>query len=495
MTAGCTISAEPAQAAGDATALDAFRAALGDRAVLTAAADLLHYETGARYDRGRALAVLRPDTTFGVSTAMAIAARYGLTLIPQSGNTGLVAGSTPDLSGRQVVLSLDRMVGVFDLDPQERVLPVSAGMRLSEVTRRLAAEGLFLPIDLGSDPAIGGMIATNTGGARYLRFGDMRRQVLGLTAVLGNETGQVVRLGGSLRKDNTRPDIKQLFIGTSGAFGIVTEAVLTVEPLPAQQAACLVLPVSRAAAIPLLAHLERRLGPLLSAFEGMSGNAVGAALSHVPRLRNPFAGGRVPDYSLLIEVSCPWPADGMQPSAEDLLQDALAGIMASDAGLIEDALFGPSEVSWSIRHALSDGVRSLGRLIAFDLGFRRGDAVEFIARMQQEMSDRYPGIMICDFGHIADGGVHFNLVVAPADPLLSDPQALTGLSDWVVDTAVNGYGASFSAEHAIGRKNQLWHDRYVPVAERELAEALIKALAPVQPGAARFGTDRIAPVP
>lgn len=106
------------------------------------------------------------------------------------------------------------------------------------------------------------------------------------------------------------------------------------------------------------------------------------------------------------------------------------------------------------------------------------------------MSVRYPTVMICDFGHIADGGVHFNLVVPQSDPLLAHFGALALLGDWVVDTAVIGYEASFSAEHGVGRKNEHWHDLYVPAIERELAERLIATLAPARPVATRFGTSQ-----
>ena len=191
----------------------------------------------------------------------------------------------------------------FELDKDNRSLSVGAGYRLSAVNARLAADGLCFPIDLGADPSIGGMIATNTGGARFLRYGDVRANLLGLTVVLGDEAGTILTLGGGLHKNNTGVDWKQMFVGTSGAFGIVTEAVVKLHPLPGDQAAAILVPASGAAVLPLLHMMETALGPALTAFEGMSGNAMRAALSHVPSLRDPFAGA-VPDYAILVEVSC-----------------------------------------------------------------------------------------------------------------------------------------------------------------------------------------------
>ena len=127
----------------EARHIGALRDLLGAKGVLTDAADLAAYETGARYDQGRAALVLRPVSTEEVSAAVAYCVREGITLVPQSGNTGLVSGSTPDTSGAQAVLSLERLTDRFELDLDNRSLRAGAGFRLSEVNRRLEGQGLF----------------------------------------------------------------------------------------------------------------------------------------------------------------------------------------------------------------------------------------------------------------------------------------------------------------------------------------------------------------
>ncbi|TIT85936.1 MAG: FAD-binding oxidoreductase, partial [Mesorhizobium sp.] len=192
---------------------------LGPDGVLQDCASLAAYENGARYDRGSAALVLRPRGTAEVSACVAYCVREHIALIPQSGNTGLVSGSTPDTSGAQVVLSLDRMTPIFGLDIDNRSIHVDAGTRLSDLNGRLEPSGLFFPIDLGADPRVGGMLATNTGGSRFVKYGDVRRNTLGLKVVLADKAGTVVDLLSGLRKNNTGVDWKQLFIGTSGVFG------------------------------------------------------------------------------------------------------------------------------------------------------------------------------------------------------------------------------------------------------------------------------------
>ncbi|MEY9721193.1 FAD/FMN-containing dehydrogenase [Sinorhizobium fredii] len=129
--------------------IDALTKLLGDKGVVTRQQDMEAYETGARYDRGRAAAVLRPATTAETSAAVSYCVRNGIALIPQAGNTGLVSGSTPDDSGSEAVLSLDRLTRRFELDLDNRSVRVDAGFRLSDLNRKLEEHDLFFPIDLG----------------------------------------------------------------------------------------------------------------------------------------------------------------------------------------------------------------------------------------------------------------------------------------------------------------------------------------------------------
>lgn len=466
--------------------IEALGAIVGGKGLLVQPADMAAYETGARYDRGTAAFVARPASVAELSAVMAFCVRNAIPLVPQSGNTGLVSGSTPDASGGQGVLSLDRLAAPFELDRVNRTVRAGAGIRLSDLNRRLEDSGLFFPIDLGADPRLGGMIATNTGGSRFLRYGDVRRNTLGLKVVLADEAGTVLDLSSPLRKNNTGVDWKQFFIGTSGAFGVVAECVLNLGALPRQSATALLVPSSAESVPDLLMHMEAALGPALSAFEGMSGNAIRAALDHVPTLRNPFGGGLVPDFVILMEVSrVNAPRPGEQP-LDALLEDVLGELWEGADGLVADAFVGPPHETWALRHALSEGVKHRGRLIAFDLAFRRGDIMPFLDRMKSDIPLRFPGIEICDFGHIGDGGVHLNLVVPNDDPRLADPAFEQAVRDWVVTVCVEDFAGSFSAEHAIGRKNQAFYDRYTPADVRRLAAALKAATSPGLLGTVTF---------
>lgn len=440
--------------------------------VLTDAQDIQGYVCGARGEQGIAPMVLRPATTAEVATCVKHCVSSGISFIPQSGNTGLVGASVPDQTSRQIVISLERVKSVCKFDEANRTVTVSAGMRLSDVNAYLEEYGVFVPIDLGSDPMIGGMVSTNTGGGRYLRYGDMRRHVLGLTVVLRNEQADTVFLGSPVRKNNTGTDWKQIFIGTFGWYGVVTEAILNVEPAPQVQAAAIVVPSGHAAMLEILRYLETRLGPLLTAFEFMSGSSMRYALAHAPSVSNPFARGEIPDLALLVELSrtsvdAPW-----DTPVDDILQSALMEIWELPGAPIEDALFGRAEEIWALRHSLSEGVKSAGNLIAFDLGFARDNAIKFREQMLKKLPSEFPDIEICDFGHLGDGGLHFNLIKSGE---AVTPDYERRLRDWVIERAVLDFGGSFSAEHGIGPKNRRYLEKYgqiSPNVRSALAELL-----------------------
>ncbi|MGO4736463.1 FAD-binding oxidoreductase [Bosea sp. 2KB_26] len=466
----------------DTRHLDAISAIVGTKGLVTDAADMRRYEVGARYDEGRALFVVRPGTTEEVSRVVAYAVSHGVRLVPQGGNTGVVGGSTPDQSGTQVVLSVDRLSAPLEIDLTNRTVMVGAGVRLSTLNETLATHGLFLPIDLGADPMVGGMVATNTGGARFLRYGAMRRQVLGLEVVLPDRNGTILDLTTGLRKDNAHIDLKHLFVGTSGAFGVITRAVLEVQRVPRQVATALLVPRDDEAIPLLLTALEEACGEYLSAVEGISRNAMKRTFAHVERLRNPFARGEIPPYAILVELTRNWPERGHEAALPAVLETVLAELFEQDDPLLADALIGRSEELWALRHSLPEGLKAAGHVIAFDLSLKRSDLVPFRTEIVPLLNAEFPELELCDFGHIADGGMHFNLV-HPGRP---DAAYIERVRDKVLDVVIRGYGGSFTGEHALGRSNQSLYDRYTPELVKQLSASLRGALTEATMGNVRF---------
>ncbi len=442
---------------------------LGEGGVLSTAADTGKYERGYRYGSGRALAVARPATVAELRALVRYCFAQDLRMIPQGANTGLVGASTPDDSGDELVVSLDRLRGLDTVDVHNRTACALAGTRLSDLNRQAASHELFFPIDLGADPTLGGMVATNTGGSRLLRYGDVQRNLVGLEVVLADAEATVLTDIKGLRKDNSGIDLKQLFVGTSGSFGIISRVQVELHRLPRQAAAALVVPATHAAVPALLATIEAEAGEFLAAFEGMSANAMDAALRHNRRLRNPFSSGGLPDYCVLVELTSTARPD--QIDISELLTQLLARSMDAADSLVIDACFGPPEDFWALRHSISDGLRDDGTVVGFDISVPRSRLPALRSELVAVLTERYPQLRICDFGHCGDGGDHFNLVW-PKSAGPCDVSVIGTVRALIYDRVVRGYEGSFSAEHGVGPHNSEYYKRYSSSPERALAGRL-----------------------
>ncbi|RZI61185.1 MAG: FAD-binding oxidoreductase [Rubrivivax sp.] len=404
------------------------------------------YLQPARYAAGRAAALVRPGSRDEAARVLALAAASGLRVVVQGAHTGLVRAGTPDDANGDVLLSTERLREVFELDLLDRTLRVSSGFRLSEINERLEPHGLWFPVDLSADPSIGGMVAHNTGGTRMLRYGDVRANTLALEVVLAEPAGQVLRLGQGLQKDNSALALGQLFIGSSGSLGLVSEVTIKLSPLPRQRAVALVAPSSLEEVFPLYADVMQRWGGLVSAFEGISRAALEAGL-HGQDVARWFE-GQLPDYAMLIELSSELPAD--QLALDGLLQGWLEGEFES--GRVRDAVLDADEAIWGLRHRISEGLRVQGKVIGLDLSLPRRHFMAFRARGAAWLAERFPQVRLADFGHLGDGGMHFNMVWPATAGALSAEQELSlreGLYALVAEL-----GGSISAEHGVGPQLQ-----------------------------------------
>ncbi|WP_157218145.1 FAD-binding oxidoreductase [Flavisphingomonas formosensis] len=464
--------------------IDALRALVGDRNLLAAAEDLRVAQADGRVaDGSEPCAIVRPADAAQVSEIVRLAAGHGVPLVVQGGRTGLVGAGLAQQAGA-LILSLDRLDRCIEIDPVNRMATVDAGVRLSALNAAAAEFGLSFPIDLGADPMIGGMIAANTGGARFLRYGDVRTALKAVEVVRSDGTGERMRFGAALWKNNGGLDLKQLLVGSSGALGIVTRATVALQPLPQARLTALLALADPHAALMLLRLLEDGFGTLLTAFEGISGAALAAALRHVPTLRAPF-GGPLPAYAVLIELSAGSLFDAAE--LEDKLGTLLAPLMERDGTPILDVATDRRDGLWAIRHAVPEGLRSEGAVVACDIALRRGDVMRFRDDLAARLAAAAPGLVLHDFGHIGDGGLHFNCVWPKAAGPLPD-----GIADRaraiVFDAVVTEYGGSFSAEHGVGPRNIAQYRRFTPPGERRIAGAMQRLIAPVPIGSVDFGT-------
>ena len=431
--------------------------------------------------RGTACAVLRPRSTAEVAEMVRTCADLGLGIVPQGGNTGLVDGAMPEGAG-QVVLALGRMNRIRDLAPDDFSVVAEAGCILQTVKEAATEHGMMLPVSLGAQGTaqIGGIVSTNAGGINVLRHGMTREQVLGLEVVLAD--GRVWNGLSTLRKDNTGPDLKQLFIGAEGTFGVVTAAAMRLVPAPVVTASALIGLPGLAQTTAALRLARRACCDLLSAFEFLTPTAMDLALEATP-------GGRLPlsqpcGTYVLMELAASGRIDLVA-----LLEAFLA--RASDQGLVMDGVIATSDAQaarlWALREAVNEAQARRGPHLRSDVSVRLSDLPAFTAAACTEIEAAVPGALAVAYGHIGDGNVHLNVLPPPGLDAEARTAALATVK-MILNDHVDRWQGSISAEHGIGRlKRADWEVRLDPV-ERGLLDGLKHALDPagrMNPGCQR----------
>ena len=440
--------------------LDRLRGAIGDAHVHTEG-DLSAYELDWRKrQRGRALAVVRPGNTAEVAAVVAACAAHATAIVPQGGNTGLVGGSVPDASGRQVLLSLGRMNRVRTVDGANLTMTVEAGAILQAVQQAAADRNLLYPLSLGAEGSctVGGNLATNAGGTQVLRYGNARELCLGIELVTA--AGEIWDGLSGLRKDNTGYDLRDLLIGSEGTLGIITAATLRLFPRPAAVTTALATVMSLEAALDLLQLAQARLGPALTGFEVMNAFSLELVREQFPALRQPLPAA---PWTVLIEQSDAESAAHAEAAFEALLAQAYEARLITDAAIA--ATIEQSRAMWHLRETITFAQAQAGPNIKHDISLPVSAIPAFVASTDRALEAAFPGARLVDFGHLGDGNLHYN-VQGPAGSSPEDflGRCETGVNALVYD-AVTAFGGSISAEHGIGQlKREALAARKSPVA-------------------------------
>jgi FAD/FMN-containing dehydrogenase len=436
------------------TAIQALQAELG-RGVVFAGADV---PARNRNDYSglaptEPLAVVRPADTAGVAAALRICHAHGVAVVPQGGLTGLCGGGRA--GGNEVALSLERLVGIEEIDAASATMTVWAGTPLEFVQKAAAEAGFFCPLDLGArgSCAIGGNLSTNAGGNRVIRYGMARDMVLGLEAVLAD--GTVMTSLNKMIKNNAGFDLKHLFIGSEGTLGIITRIVLRLFPKPASTMVAMFAADDYGTVLKLLAAARNGLGPTLSAFEVMWPDYWNMATQRVRGVRNPFAGdarsekGAANPYGAYVLVE----ALGTDPALDGpRFQGWLEGLLES--GTVPNAVVSQSladeKAFWGVRDACAEFHQLWPGHLAFDIGLPVTAMDDYARRCKAAISAALPGCEAVFYGHIGDGNVH---IVSYQSGVAAQPKDAV---EEIVYGLVREYGGTVSAEHGIGTLKRRW---------------------------------------
>jgi glycolate oxidase subunit GlcD len=420
--------------------------------------------SGRRGLSGRAEAVALPGSAEQVAALVGWCYEHDVPIVPRGGGTGLAGGAVP--TEGSVVCSLERLRGVRELEPGLWRMCVEAGVTTRHVQRLARENGLFFAPDPGAaDQAqIGGNVATNAGGPHALKYGVTGAWVAGLEAVLA--PGELVTLGGWIRKDVAGYDLKDLLIGSEGTLGIITAVRLRLLPAPASRVAMVVFFASRedgcAAALNLLAG---GLQPsVLDFLDGETLSIVAAAYppsraSGVDGPRGEEAG--VPQgggFALIVEV------DGSE--SECAAQRAEAMELLGEAAV---AVHEPLEQAalWRWRDGFNPAVTGVrGAKVSGDVVVPIELLFEALVRFGEIAAGR--ALASCAWGHAGEGNVHATVLVDAS--LESELDAAEEVMEELYGL-VAGLGGSIAGEHGVGliKRGQLarqWTPRAVELHEQ-----------------------------
>jgi FAD/FMN-containing dehydrogenase len=445
--------------AGSRSLVDGLTAIVGPQHVLTDPALTAGYVTDwtGRW-HGWSTAVVRPGSTAEVAEVVRACVAAGVAIVPQGGNTGLVGASVPHHG--EVVVSLRRLDTVEKADPLEHTLAAGSGVTLAAAQSAAASVGLQLGVDLAArdSATLGGMVATNAGGLRVVRYGTTRDQVLGLEAVLAD--GTVLSRWGGLVKDNAGYDLVRLLVGSEGTLAILTRVLLRLVPLPQRVWVAIVAVQSLDAAHQVVSQL--RLGGLaLEAAEFFDASGLDL-VQRQSGLRALFADSH-PAY-VLVEVS-------------GTSDEELAAALAACGDLVRDAAIesAPARRLWAYRESFTEAVRAAAQgtgvpAVKLDVALPARRHPRFETALRGLINDLEPGAMVVSFGHLVEGNSHVNLIGIQPERVDEVTEAALRL---VVD-----HGGSISAEHGIGQAKRRWLALQRGPADIEAMRAIKNALDP-----------------
>ena len=389
------------------------------------------------------VAVVRPRNAQEVSLALKACARASLKVVPQGGLTGLCGGARPE--DGWVALSMERMVGVEEIDTAASTMTVWAGTPLEVIQREAEQVGLFFSLDLGArgSCAIGGNVSTNAGGNRVIRYGMARELVLGMEVVLPD--GSIITSLNKMLKNNAGYDLKQLFIGSEGTLGVITRVVLRLHPQPQCTMAALCAVSDFASLVGLLKAARTGLGPTLSAFEAMWPD-YWQVVTQRAKVKAAVAQGHA--HYVLIE------AQGTDEQADlPRFQAWLESVMGQ--GLLADAAVAQSLADvkgfWALRDACADFFQVIGPHVSYDVAMPIGRMADFVVQCKAGLLAA-GGMQSIYYGHVGDGNLH---LVAWLDGVSLTEQPKETM-DAVIYGLVKACGGSISAEHGIGTQKKKW---------------------------------------
>ena len=435
---------------------------VGQDHVLTAKIDILPYSfDGTATLKQSPLAVVFPANTSEVAACVRLAIHHEIAVVTRGSGTGLSGGSVP--SPNSLVICLVRMDAVLAVDPENLTVRAQAGAITQKIDDAAGEYGLFYPPDPGSIKisTIGGNVAENSGGLRGLKYGVTRDYVMELEVVLPDAS--IVRLGNACVKDVAGYSLKDLFIGSEGTLGIVTEVLLKLLPKPeARRTMLATYARMEDAAETVSAIIAARIIPCTLEFLDQT----------TIRCVEDFCRIGLPtDAAALLLMETDGHPAAVADEAERM--EAIARKMGASSIRVAKDTNEAAVLATARRSAFSALARLRPTTILEDVTVPRNQLATMVSFIN-EVAARY-GLMVGTFGHMGDGNLHPTFL---ADEKDADEMKRVHLALNEIVTRTIELGGTITGEHGVGLAKREWLAQQVGDASLSLMKLVKHSLDP-----------------
>ncbi|MHB9096257.1 MAG: FAD-binding oxidoreductase [Syntrophales bacterium] len=417
----------------DQTVKDELKAIVGSEGYFDNEEDLLLYSYDAFMIQGKPDVALLPVSTEEVSRIMKVASREKIPVTARGAGTNLAGGTIATRGG--IVLSFTKMNKILSIDKENRAAVLQPGVINMEFQKELAKQGLYYPPDPGSMAVstIGGNVGENAGGPRAVKYGVTKDYLLGLEVVLAS--GEILRTGGKTLKNVSGYNLTQLFCGSEGTLGLITEIIVKLIPLPETKRTLQAVFKNLSDAGKTVARVFE-IGILPVSLE-----IVDKVSLNIIEDYNHLGLPRDAEALLLIEVD--GPAAAVAGESERLTQ--LCREMGAHEVKVARTVAENDEIWTARRSAYGTGARLRPTAIAEDCTVPIGNLVAMFQAVAR-IAEKYR-LLIPVVAHAGDGNLH-PMILTDSNDKEEMPRVLKAMDE--ISIAAVEMGGTLTGEHGIG---------------------------------------------
>ena len=384
------------------------------------------------YDPVKSEAVVFPNSNEELSEVLKLCNEHKTPVVPYGTGTSLEGHAVGNPDG--ITISLEKFDNILSVNAEDFDCRVQANVTREQLNEYLKDKGVFFPIDPGANAALGGMASCSASGTMAVKYGTMRTVVMGLTVILAN--GDIVKTGTRAKKTSAGYNLTNLFVGSEGTLGIITEVHLKLSPIPESimSAICQFKDLESAV---LTAQEIIQYGASIARIELLNKDQMDISIKY-SNLEN-----LEPLPTLFYEFHG---SENANKESIEVVEEISKSHNGSDftwASNTEER-----NKIWKARHNVYYSVKAQGdniRVYATDVCVPISNLVECIRYAEDEIQNN--GLKAPMVGHVGDGNFHVTIIYDPKKE--NEYKYIRSFSDKLIDKALELEG-TITGEHGIG---------------------------------------------